>query len=107
MKLKWTEEDDEICCKVCIKKYVVNRCTTKVSDCIYDIKQYPCMKNLSEGSIRCKIQNIKALLDSWHVENSIPVAGRANASQQNMLQLQHCLEEEGIAYKAYELRNKP
>lgn len=96
--MEWTTDEDKTCCKACIDEYVIQKYNTKIGNFIYWIKQNPCMKSKGEGTIRCKIQNIKSLLDRWNVRNTIPIAGRGNASKQNIQQLKLCLEEAGIEY---------
>lgn len=96
MGIKWTENENEICCKICIQKYVIEKSLISANEVVKIIKQNPEFDNRSEGSIRYKIQYIKYLLDSWNIENTIPISAQPNASSQNEESLRKVLLENKI-----------
>lgn len=47
------------------------------------IKTLSLVNKFSEGTLRCKIQNIKCILDEYNLDNSLKVSSLANYSKQN------------------------
>lgn len=80
--MDWKPEEDIICCEVCVYEYVIQKNNTDINTCIKKIKQHASIYTRDEGSIREKIQNIKAWLEELHIENTIPISIRPKASKQ-------------------------
>ena len=93
--MEWKLEEDIICCEVCVYEYVIQKRDTSVNACIEKIKQHAFIYKRDTGSIREKIQNIKAWLEELYIENTIPISTRQKASRQMKKALINCLENAG------------
>ena len=93
--MEWKLEEDIICCEVCVYEYVIQKNDTNIKSCIEKIQQHASIYQRDAGSIREKIQNIKAWLEELYVENTIPISARPKASNQMKKALIACLENAG------------
>lgn len=100
--MDWKPEEDIICCEVCVYEYVIKRNNTEIKSCIEKIKQHASIYQREDTSIRNRIQNVKATLDKWNVENTIPGAGLSNAAPKADKILRQCLENAGYCLKTSE-----
>ena len=78
MAHRWTYEEDYICAKACVRykeEEFVN---------IYDLLRYLSVRlpNISSGSIRMKIQNIKGVCSAYQLPNKLDVSSLDQYSQQ-------------------------
>lgn len=96
MRKLWSDKENEICCEICVQKYVIEKSSISANECVKIIKENPEFSSRTEGSIRNKIQNIKFLLDSWNIPNTIPISIRSHASSQNESILKKVLKENNI-----------
>lgn len=96
MGISWSKKEEEICCKISVQKYVIEKSSISASSCVKIIKENPEFSSRSKGSIRNKIQNIKYLLDTWNIPNTIKISGRPHASLQNETFLKNVLKENNI-----------
>lgn len=95
-KQVWTEKEEEICCEVCVKTYVVAQSFTSIEEFIAAIKSYNEFLTRNDGSIRMKCQNIKYLLDKWGIKNTMQISPLSNASKRNEEVLKKILTEYSI-----------
>ena len=93
--MKWTVEEDEICCRACVDEYVINKSHMNVEFCIKFIMNNPNIKRDS-GTLKMRIQNIKAILDEWKVPNTLNISPLNHAGRQTRAILKALLEENGI-----------
>lgn len=93
--MKWKQEEDIICCEVCIYEYVIQKNNTDIKTCIEKIKQHASIYKKDSGPIRERIQNIKYWIEELHVENTIPVSPLSHAAYQTKKVLITCLENAG------------
>lgn len=92
----WTVEEDVCCCKVCIDLYVVQKEKVYIEECVEKIKSCSEMNGRDKGSIRMRVQNIKALLKELKIQNTLDVRPLANAAKQTRDILEACLENANI-----------
>lgn len=78
--MKWSIEDDYEIVYAILKEYVVEK---KINSVEEFIKTLSLVNKFSEGTLRCKIQNIKCILDEYNLDNSLKVSSLANYSKQN------------------------
>lgn len=70
---KWTEEEDEILCTYCVERYVVEMNPIPINDIVSRCLTKQEFKGRNSGSIRMRIQNVKAVLEKHKIFNTIPV----------------------------------
>ncbi|WP_440557386.1 hypothetical protein [Treponema succinifaciens] len=97
--MEWNIEEDEACCRVCVEKYVVEKRHIDIELCLEIIKKNPVISQRDTKSIRMRIQNIKALLNKWKIENTLDISPLNNASSKTRRCLQRILEELGVWQK--------
>jgi len=93
--MKWTVEEDEICCRACVDEYVINKSHMNVEFCIKLIMNNPKIKRDS-GTLKMRIQNIKAILDEWKVPNTLNISPLNHTGQQTKAVLREILKEHNI-----------
>lgn len=77
---RWTEYEDEICCKMFLGYYVINRSTMEIPQFLQMLQQY--VPDVPEGSLRMKIQNIKYLVMLEGLEDTAGIKGLSQYSMQ-------------------------
>lgn len=82
MQKKWTKEEDEILCTFCVQQYVKTSSCLSVECVISQCLSKKEFEGRSEGSIRMRIQNIKAVLEQNHIKNTIPIKPLSNFAEQ-------------------------
>ena len=95
--MKWSLEEDNICCKVCVDEYVINKRHMNVDFCLGLIMKNPRVCK-APGSIRMRIQNIKAILEEWEIPNTLYVSPLKNTAWQTRVALRGYLNEQGLFY---------
>lgn len=95
MKHIWTETEEEKCCEIFVKYYVVEKSNIHYNDVI---KKLTVMLNgdIQEGSLRMKFSNITAILDFYGVKNSCTISPLQNWSKRNERILIQVLRDNGI-----------
>lgn len=96
-KEKWTKKEDEICCKIVIDIYVIEKKNTSVADCVKCIRSCEGIK-YEENSVKMRMQNIKALLEDMGISNTLDVSPLAHAGKQTLACLIAYLNECGIIH---------
>lgn len=94
--MEWNIREDEVCCRVCVEKYVVEKRHIDIELCLEIIKKNPVISQRNTKSIRMRIQNIKALLNEWKIENTLDISPLNHASSQTRRCLQRILKEFGV-----------
>ena len=94
--MNWRNYEDVICCEVCVYEYVIKKESTDINTVINRIKQHASIHQREYGSIRERIQNIKACLERLSVENTIPIVGLENYAKQTEDVLQICLKNANV-----------
>lgn len=94
MRKAWSKEEDEILCRLCIDLYVNNKSIEPIESLISQCAERPEFDGRIIGSIRMRIQNIKAVLEMHKISNSIPVAPLENFAEQTELILLKMLQED-------------
>lgn len=80
--MNWTIEEERICCENIVSTYVISKATTDVEDVLQKIKLYPEFAMRDIGSIRMRIQNIKALLEEFEIQNTLTLKPLRNVAKQ-------------------------
>lgn len=93
--MDWKPEEDIVCCEICVYEYVIKKNATDINSCIEKIKLHSSIWQRDSGSIRNRIQNIKAYLGELKVENTIPIAPLSNTAKQTEKILITCLKNAG------------
>lgn len=96
--MDWSSEENKACCKACVEKYVISNSAMDCEDFVDSVSSLPEFQRTGrdKGSVRMKIQNIKALLDELHIKNSVPISPLSNASKQSRMVLEEILKEHGL-----------
>lgn len=81
-KNKWSEDEDKIICKICVDEYVLKKGSLDIESCLDKIMSTKNFENHGRGSVRMRIQNIKAVLDDLKIPNTIPITALSNAATQ-------------------------
>lgn len=101
--MDWKPEEDIVCCEVCVYEYVIKKNGTDINSCIDKIKQHASIWQRDSGSIRNRIQNIKAELEKLRVDNTLPIAPRERAAVQTKKVLMTCLKNAGYLKSSGEI----
>lgn len=80
-KHKWTLQEDLECCETCIQQFVVNKTNLSMNELINDLSRK--LPDISENSLRMKVQNIKQLLEEHGINNTLNTKPLGNYSKQN------------------------
>ncbi|MBD5407194.1 MAG: hypothetical protein HDR56_06230 [Treponema sp.] len=91
----WTEKEDEICCKVAVDTYVIERKRIHVNECANIIHSCEGIEH-NKNIVVVRLQNIKALLDEMNVPNTLDVSPLSHAGKQTRACLVAYLEECGV-----------
>lgn len=91
--MKWTLEFETKICEAVINTYVIAKSKQSISNFLLVLNND---SEISEGSIRMKISNIKAVLKEFEVDNTIPGGILSNYSQQNKNIVKKILDEKGL-----------
>lgn len=81
-KTKWSVEEDTILSKLCIEKYVKGKEDLDIETFLNNIMIHKEFEDRDKGSVRMRIQNIKAVLNELGMPNTIPITPLVNASKQ-------------------------
>lgn len=93
---KWTIEEDIACCNACIDNYVTEQSCMERERFVDKVSSMPQFAGRDKSSVRMRIQNVKALLEEMHIENSLPIRPLANVAKQTRETLKNLLQERGI-----------
>ena len=93
--MRWTIEEDEMCCRAVVDEYVINRRHMHVDTLITWIMKNPQMQH-GAGIVRMRIQNIKSILDEWNVPNTLNISPLKHAGQQTRTILKAIIDEQNI-----------
>lgn len=93
---KWTIEEDTACCNACIDNYVIEHSSMERERFVDKVSSMPQFAGRDKSSVRMRIQNVKALLEEMHIENSLPIRPLANVAKQTRETLKSLLQERGI-----------
>lgn len=92
---RWTVEEDEICCKRFLEYYVINKRDTDMVQFLQMLaKEVP---NVSEGSLRMKIQNIKYLSMQAGFEDTSTIKWLSQYSMQCEKAFRKAIKDMGIS----------
>ena len=78
MKLSWSEEEDKILCRYCVQNFVITNSNSSINSFIELCTEKEEFSGRSSGSIRMRIQNIKAILQDKGIQNTIPLTPLSN-----------------------------
>lgn len=78
----WSKGEDEFLCRCCIDLYVNNKSIEPIKSLIMQCADRPEFSGRGRGSIRMRIQNIKAVLEMHKIDNVIPLSPLENYSEQ-------------------------
>ncbi len=92
-KISWTEVEDKICCQAFLEEYVFLKKDTDVEKVLDDIKDYENFIERDRSSIRMRLQNIKALVEELHIQNTARITPLNNAASQTRRILQEELKK--------------
>lgn len=81
MKMKWTKEENEICCRSYIQIYVQGKRSVSATAVAKDLQRL--LPGRSLGTIRMKLQNCKAISDEMNLNDSAPFKPLVNPSADN------------------------
>ena len=98
--MNWTEEEETICCKAVVKEYVYSKSSKDIELFLREIRKNAVFseRKRDSGSIKMRLQNIKAVLGEFGVENTLPLSELLNASSQTRQTLAQELQNAGIKY---------
>lgn len=91
--MKWTLEFETKICEAVINTYVIAKSKQSISNFLLVLNND---SEITEGSIRMKISNIKAILKELEVDNTIPGGILSNYSKQNKNIVEKILDEKGL-----------
>ena len=93
--MNWTIEEDEICCRACVDEYIINKQHMNVDTLVTFIMK-DARIHRGAGTVRMRIQNIKAILDEWRVPNTLNISPLKHAGRQTRTILKVILDEQNI-----------
>lgn len=96
-KKKWTKKEDEICCKIVIDIYVIEKKNTSIADCVKHIHSCEGIEH-EETSVKMRVQNIKALLEDMGIPNTLDISPLTHTGKQTMACLIAYLKECGVMH---------
>ena len=91
----WTNDEIEIVYKTIIQEYVLNE--QKDINTILDIL-YEELREISSGSIKNRVQNLKSLLMEWEVPNSLNISPLAHVASKDRKILKQLLDNYDVPY---------
>ena len=80
-KTRWSYEEDEICCKLYIEKFIVDQSSMPIDEFV---KLLSSKIDRSAGTIRMKVQNIKQIIIEKGLVDSLRISPLAHYSPQNL-----------------------
>ncbi len=90
-KHRWSLEDDYVCCKAYLEYVFLNEIDYGVKELIERI--YLKLPHISRGSIRMKLQNIKAVALECGLEDSLEISPLTNYSARCMRAFQMATDD--------------
>lgn len=95
-KNNWTEEEDKLCCDLCVTKYVMEKHKFNKEKCLAEIFEDPVISGKSKGSVSERIQNIKYILEDIQIKNTLDIAPREHVAKQTRKYVLDVLEKNGL-----------
>ncbi len=89
----WTKKEDELLCIFCIEQYIIKESCESIEPFVSQFVDKIEFLGRSSGSIRMRIQNIKAVLEMHKIHNTIPVTPLVNFAAQTEVVLLKLLRE--------------
>lgn len=97
--MDWAMEEDRLCCKAVIDEYVLKLGNTDKNIFIKNLKRnHEEFSNREIGAIRMRLQNIKAVLEKFHIKNTLLLSPLSNFSPQTEKVLREELNKSGIVF---------
>lgn len=94
---KWTRKEDYICCLECIKKCVIDKKQTSLSEMVSRLSEL--LPNIKQSSLEWKIRNIRTIFAELNVRNTLNISSvRTNYTTQNMDVMKEVLKLYGIPF---------
>lgn len=87
----WKYSEDKLCCKRYLEYFVLSKMNMSNSDFILVLQKE--LPNISIGSLRMKIQNIKQILLDNAILDTLNISPLANYSVQNKRAMDELLKE--------------
>ena len=83
-KHSWTLSEEQLCCKEVLLEYVkpsehISKSTNQFIDYLHAK-----LPNIERGSIRMNVQNIKSILEEYHIPNRLDISCLDNYSLLNL-----------------------
>lgn len=91
----WTREEEYFCAEEYIKCYVIQKANIDLNSFVKKIKKY--CPDISDGSLKAKMQNIKWVCSNNGVTDTFPTNGLKNASKE-------CVAAVDEALRKYKLK---
>lgn len=80
--MEWKPIEDYICCILSVNEYVYKKSEKKPQELIEEIKRFPVISHRDDGTIRMRLQNIKAVFNSLKIENTLNLTALENCAVQ-------------------------
>ncbi len=96
--MEWSKGEEKICCAAAVAEYVQEKSSKDGEVFLNELKEKGEFSKRDIGSMRMRLQNVKAVLDELKIENTLPFSPLSNASKQTRETLAQELKNAGIVH---------